>query len=232
MGAATSPSGSPSRRQLWVALGALGAVLVVALIVVLVVWRGGAGTPSSDDSRPDARPTPTASATPLAVASAAPAASTPAGPRPTSCDEIYSPEMLATFGQTRTLNPEWTQAADLPPYLGTTDPDLSAVIEDTEHLTCVWAAAEGGSDSGLTTNVVFVTAETSEAVHQRLNAIGQNCYDEEGGIRCVVELARDADGYSGESHFLRDGIWLATHYQSAGPDGYTLDMVGTIWADS
>ena len=231
MGAATLPTGSPSRRPLWFALGALGVLLVVTLIVVLVFWRGGAGTPGgSGNAAEETRPTPTTSAEPLAVASATPAPSTPAGPHPTTCESIYSPGMLATFSETRTLNPEWAAAPDLPAQVGTTDAELTTVIEGAEHLTCVWGAEEGGSGSGLTTNVVFVTAAQSEAVHQRLNALGQNCYEEAGGIRCVIETAKDADGYAGESHFLRDGIWLATHYVSSGPDGYTLDMVGTIWA--
>ncbi|QYF72708.1 hypothetical protein [Cryobacterium sp. PAMC25264] len=229
MGAATLPTGSPSRRPLWFALGAVGALLVVVLIVVLVVWRGGAGTPGGNAAE-ETRPTPTTSAEPLAVASATPTPSTPAGPHPTTCESIYSPAMLTKFSETRTLNPAWTQAADLPPRYGTTDAQLTTVIEGDEHLTCAWAAEGGGSDSGLTTNVVFVTAAQSEAVHQRLNALGQNCYEEAGGIRCVIETAKDADGFAGESHFLRDGIWLATHYVSTGPDGYTLDMVSTIWA--
>ncbi|WEO76795.1 hypothetical protein BJQ94_15755 [Cryobacterium sp. SO2] len=230
MGAATSPTGSPSRRPLWVALGAIGVVLVVALLVVLVVWRGGAGTPSSDDSLPGVRPTPSTSAAPLSVASAAPTTSTPAGPKPTSCDEIYSPAMMTTFSETRTLNPAWTVGSDDVLQVGTTDEELAGLIEGDEHLTCIWAAEGGGSDSGLTTNVVFVTAAQSEAVHARLNAIGQSCYEELGGIRCVIETAKDSDGSSGESHFLRDGIWLATHFVNAGPDGYTHDIVATIWA--
>ena len=33
----------------------------------------------------------------------------------------------------------------------------------------------------------------------------------------------------GESHFIRDGIWIATKWVNASPDGYTHDMVTTIF---
>ncbi|TFD86467.1 hypothetical protein E3T61_16295 [Cryobacterium lactosi] len=230
MGAATSPTGTPSRRPLWFALGAVGVVLVVALIVVLVVWRGGAGTPTgSNDTLPGTRPTPSATAEPQAVAPAAPAVA--AGPRPTDCEAIYSPAMLATLNETGTLNPDWAEKdAASGVLVGTEDAELSTLIEGAEHLTCVWGNPDGGSGSGLTSNVVFVSAEQLETVHQRLLALGENCYEELGGIRCVAESAESGEGVAGESHFLRDGIWLATHYVNAGPDGYTHDMVGTIWA--
>ena len=227
MSAATPSASVRSRRRLWFALGAVGVLLVVALIVVLVVWRGGAGTPSSDDSLPAGRPTPTASVAPVAVASAA-----PAGPRPASCDEIYSPAMKTTFSRTQSLNPEWTEEAEASTRIGTTDRELTTLITDADHLSCVWADPEGGSGSGLVTNVVFVTAEQSETARERLEAIGQNCYEELDGIRCVIETPTDGNGSAGESHFLRDGIWLATSFVNAGPDGYTHDIVATIWADA
>ncbi|MGO4783464.1 hypothetical protein [Cryobacterium sp. W22_MBD10_FK3] len=228
MGAATSPTGSPSRRPLWFALGAVGVVLVVALIVVLVVWRGGAGTPTSSDTLPGTRPTPSSTAEPLAVATPAPAAA--AGPRPTTCDAIYSPTMLATLTDTSALNPDWTESDPSGVLFGTSDAELTTLIESVEHLTCVWADPNGGSGSGLTSNVVFVSADQLEAAHQRLLGLGENCYEELGGIRCVAETPQGDEGIAGESHFLRDGIWLATRYVNAGPDGYTHDMVATIWA--
>jgi hypothetical protein len=228
MGAATSPTGARSRRPLWFGLGALGVVLVVALIVVLVVWRGGAATPSADDSAASARPTPTASAGPQPVESPAPA-NPMGGPSPASCEEIYSPAMLETFSGTHTLNPAWTETAEPGTRIGTLDPELTGFVEAAPHLSCVWADPVGGSGSGLVTNVVFVTEEQTVATQERLEAVAQNCYEELGGLRCVMQSATDSDGTAGESHFLRDGIWLATSYVNAGPDGYTHDLIATIW---
>jgi hypothetical protein len=228
MGAATSPTGARSHRPLWFALAALGVLLVVALIVVLVVWRGGAATPSATDDAASSRPTPTASAAPLPVASLAPT-NPVGGPAPTSCDEIYSPTMLETFSETHALNPAWTATAEPATRIGTLDPELSGFIAAAQHLTCVWANPVGGSDSGLVTNVVFVTDEQAAAAQERLEAVAQNCYEELGGLRCVMQSETDADGSAGESHFLREGIWLATSYVNAGPDGYTHDLIATIW---
>jgi hypothetical protein len=227
MGAATSPTGTPSRRPLWFALGAVGVLLVVALIVVLVVWRGGAATPSAE-STASARPTPTASAEPLPVASLAPV-NPMGGPAPSSCDAIYSPDMLATFSETHALNPAWTSTAEPSTRIGTLDPDLSALISGAQHLSCVWADPDGGSGSGLVTNVVFLTEAQTATVQESLEAVMQSCYEELGGLRCVSQIDTDGEGVAGESHFLRDGIWLATSYVNAGPDGYTHDMIDTIW---
>jgi hypothetical protein len=227
MGAATSPTGTPTRRPLWFVLGALGVLLVVALIVVLVVWRGGAATPSAETA-PSARPTPTASAEPLPVASLAPT-NPVGGPAPSSCDAIYSPDMMATFSETHALNPAWTETAEPSTRIGTLDADLTALITDARHLSCVWADPVGGSGSGLVTNVVFVTEEQTEAAKDRLSAMGQTCYEELDGLRCVIENDTDGEGVAGESHFLREGIWLATSFVNAGPDGYTHDMIATIW---
>jgi hypothetical protein len=227
MGAATSPTGTPSRRPLWFALGAVGVLLVVALIVVLVVWRGGAATPSAE-SPASARPTPTASAEPLPVANLA-LTNPVGGPAPASCDAIYSPDMMATFSETHALNPAWTETAEPSTRIGTLDADLGVLISSAQHLSCVWADPEGGSGSGLVTNVVFVTEAQTIAATDRLAAMGQTCYEELGGLRCVIENDTDGEGAAGESHFLRDGIWLATSFVNAGPDGYTHDMVDTIW---
>jgi hypothetical protein len=228
MGAVTSPTGTPTRRPLWFALGAVGVLLIVALIVVLVVWRGGAATPSADDTKSSARPTPTASAEALPVASLPPT-NPVGGPAPSTCDTIYSPDMLATFSETHALNPAWTETAEPSTRIGTLDADLSVLISGAQHLSCVWADPVGGSGSGLVTNVVFVTEAQSVAVKERLSAMGQNCYEELEGLRCVFENDTDGEGLAGESHFLRDGIWLATSFVNAGPDGYTHDMIAAIW---
>jgi hypothetical protein len=151
------------------------------------------------------------------------------GPTPASCDEIYSAGMMETFSETHALNPAWTATAEPATRIGTLDPELTGFITAAQHLTCVWADPVGGSGSGLVTNVVFVTEEQNIAARERLEAIAQSCYDELEGFRCVMQSDTDGEGSAGESHFLRDGIWLATSYVNAGPSGYTHDLIGTIW---
>ncbi|TFB96979.1 hypothetical protein [Cryobacterium sp. HLT2-28] len=224
---APAPSAPPrARRRLWFLLGAIGSALVVTLVVLLIVWRGGAGLPG--DTAAGARPQPSKTPAPVALAAAPAPAATPAGPHPSTCGELYSPAMAAAFG-TAVLNPAWTEAADSEVRHGTADAELSTVIDAADKLTCVWGNPKGGSDSGLTTNLVWVTAEQSAAVKARLAAAGMTCYEELGGLRCVTETSGDA-GTSGESHFVRDGIWLATHYVNSGPDGYTHDIIANVWA--
>ena len=225
---APTPSTPPrrARRRLWFLLGVVGSLLVVALVVVLIVWRGGAGLTGEI---PAARPQPSTTPPPVALAAAPAPTATPAGPHPSTCDELYSPAMVAAFGSA-VLYPAWAEAEDSGVRQGALDPELVSVIDGAEKLTCVWGNPKGGSDSGLTTNLVWVTAEQSAAVKARLAAAGMTCYEELGGLRCVTETKADADGSFGESHFLRDSIWLATHYVNAGPDGYTHDIIANVWA--
>jgi hypothetical protein len=216
----------PARRRLWFLLGAIGSALVVILVVLLIVWRGGAGLPG--DPATGGRPQPSTTPAPVALAPAPVPAATQAGPHPSTCGELYSPAMTAAFGAA-VLNPAWAETAAPEVRHGTADAELSKLIDTADTLTCVWGNPSGGSDSGLTTNLVWVTPEQSAAVKARLAAAGMTCYEELGGLRCVTETTGEA-GVSGESHFVRDGIWLATRYVNSGPDGYTHDIIATVWA--
>ncbi|TFC91816.1 MULTISPECIES: hypothetical protein [Cryobacterium] len=227
MAAGPVSASAMTRRRMWVLLGAIGSLLVIALVVLLIVWRGGAGTPGAVEET--GRPQPHSSPAPLALAAVPEPTSVPDGPHPSTCDELYSPEMVAAFDNL-VLNPAWVAEEKSGANRGSDDQELIALIDAAgERLTCVWANENGGSGLGLTTELMWVTSEQSAAVLSRLSAAGMNCYEELGGMRCIIEGADDG-GVSGESHFLRDGIWLATHYINAGPDGYTHDMIANVWA--
>jgi len=222
-----TPTMSTGRQLLLLILGGIVTALVIAGAVTVILTPRPASSPQSD---PDARPVPTETPSPLPVA-APTAAVAPGTPKPASCDRIYSPAMMAAFGDL-VLNPSWTTAPGAQVTDGTDDPELLAVIKADEHLSCRWVSPAGPSGSGVVTNVVWVTPEQSAAVQARLGALGFECYEELNGLRCITETTSDAGGsteVSGQSHFLRDGIWLATRYVNAGPDGYTHDMVNTIW---
>ena len=47
-------------------------------------------------------------------------------------------------------------------------------------------------------------------------------------VRCIDQHEAEAGAW-GESHFLREGVWIATGWVNAGPNGYTHDMVTTIF---
>lgn len=240
-----NPIGSPTaRRRLYIGLAVLGLVLSIVLIVVLAVQVGGgapvAAPPTStvsatappatsapatpEPSDPATRPpdTPTPTSTPPGQDAA------PGVPRPSSCDELYSPVMVQALSGLA-LNPEWSQDPEAGVSHGTDDTALRAVIDSADHLTCVWGSPYGGSDTGIITTLAWVTPQQSAAVEDRLVATGLKCFAQSDGVRCVIQT-NTLDGAFGESHFLRDGIWLATKYTNAGPLGYTQDMVNNLWA--
>ncbi|HSP52105.1 MAG TPA: hypothetical protein VLO00_04340 [Cryobacterium sp.] len=234
------PPKPPTRRSLWIGLAVLGAALVIALVAVLAWWGGAGfpgagqatGTPSATNTpnatTPPTTSTPTATPAPPPTATAAPGPTTAPGvPLPADCTQLFSPDMVEALGDL-TLNPAWSQEPDSGVAHGTDDAELRAQIDTLDHLTCVWASPFGGSDTGIVTNVVEVTPEQSAAVEARLIANGLECTDQSGGRRCVIQT-NTVDGAFGESHFLRNGIWLATKYTNTGPVGYTQDIIDNIW---
>jgi len=210
----------------WVLL-ILGGIVTIA-VVLAAVWVVFTPRPANTpEENAGGRPAPAAAASPVPV-TAPTAAVAPGTPKPASCNEIYSPDMVAAFGDL-VLNPAWTTEPGADVRVGADDPELRAIINASEHLSCRWVSPAGASGSGVSTSVVWVTAEQTAAVEARLRALGMECYEELGGLRCITETSAGADSI-GQSHFLRGGIWLATQYVNAGPDGYTHDMVNTIWA--
>jgi hypothetical protein len=214
---------SPRRSRLWIG-SAIAIAAVLALLAgsvfALLTHMDGAGMASP--TRPDtgaavgdgSRPVPEQ------TAEAAPAA-----PRPTECTQIYSSEMY-----------EYLQSTGLPlnddsvtDSLGSTDPVLAALITDGTTFKCSWGFA---GEYGLNTNITQVSSETAAAVLEQLDSLGYECYDESEGERCIdSETVTDELGTyrTGESHFVRGGVWIATHWVNFAPDRYTQDIVESLW---
>ena len=95
---------------------------------------------------------------------------------------------------------------------------------------CTWGSAGG---EGLATAVSVVDGDQSARVQDVLAAVGFECGDALGGIVCRTQtqtVTMDDEVVSlGESHLLRDGVWVATSWVGALPDGYTEDIAGTLW---
>lgn len=227
---ARSPSGPvpgdrtpPRRGALWIG-SAIAIVAVLALlggtVFALLTHMDGAGglaptQPDSGGSSDDgSRPVP--AETPAAALAA---------PRPTDCAQIYSPDMLESLEATGLpLND-----GSVDDSLGTTDADLAAVISANTTLKCSWGAA---GEYGLNTNITQVSADSSTTVLSRLDALDFECTDESQGTRCVKsETVTDEQGSyrTGESHFVRGGVWISTHWVNFAPRGYTQDIVGALW---
>lgn len=149
---------------------------------------------------------------------------------PSDCSGIYTkdwaPEMWG-----HVLNPAWADGPDGTGVSGSNDEDLVATLTDTVELSCYWLNARGPSDNGhVTTDIAALTSEQTAAVLGHMNDIGFSCYPEHGGTRCVIER-EGTEGPTGESHFLRDGIWSATAWYAISPDGYTADIERALFGD-
>jgi hypothetical protein len=211
-------------------LAAAGGLALVILVVVLVVWRGGAAVPQTGAST--ARPLSSMSPAPVLLVPATPIPTVtdaaPAGPKhPSSCADIYTTDWASTLAPL-VLNPAWAKDPASGVHNGTDDAGLATVLEAAAAVTCMWGNASGGGDVGLTTNVAVLTEPQQADVTARMNGLGYSCFAELKGLRCVTETTADAGSW-GESHFLREGLWLATKWVNASPEGYTHDIVNTLF---
>ncbi|MGO3886490.1 MAG: hypothetical protein ACTJHU_09350 [Mycetocola sp.] len=223
MSTPTAPVGTdePVRRSRRALIGVAALLAVVALAAGAVVGtvfaqQGAAPAPaptSSESASPVAeRPVPTAAGDAQPLVSV-----------PTDCSALYSPGMLEFLNSTGLpLNDE-----SVKDVVGTDDPQLQELIRSHTTLHCAWG---GAGEYGLSTNVTVVTSDVQERVLARLGELGFECGDDGNGTRCVLnEVWDQASG--GETHVLRDGLWIATDWVNFGPSNYTSDIVNTLFGE-
>lgn len=217
---------SPRRSRLWIG-SAIAIVAVLALLAgsvfALLTHMDGAGMASP--TRPDTGTAGGDGPRPVPAETVEPAV---AAPRPTDCEQIYSPEMY-----------EYLESTGLPlndgsvtDSLGATDPVLAALLADGNTFKCSWGFA---GEYGLNTNITQVSTDTAGAVLEQLDALGFECYEESEGRRCIQSdtVSDELGTYrEGESHFVRGGVWIATHWINFAPDRYTQDIVESLWPAS
>lgn len=212
------------RPQFWLIVLAAAILVVVAVFVGTAIGGAkGAGAGAS----------PSAGAGVVTTAPGSAPATTPPATEaahgiPTDCAEIYTRDWASEFAPL-VLNPAWTLEPGSGVHLGSNDETAAELLTANAVITCTWATPNGGSDRGLTTNVAAVSEAERAAMSAHFGANGYACYEELEGTRCVIETAPSPDGQSGESHFLRDDVWIATHWVNTGPDGYTHDIVAAIF---
>ncbi|MDN3495540.1 hypothetical protein QL996_06345 [Planococcus sp. APC 4015] len=178
-------------------------------------------------------PAPSASGSVSASPTASPSSSPSTTPAPdesfgfpASCDDLYSPEMRATL------------EADVPPLndAGTTMVStenaeaLEALGAATQTIRCSWGPP---SERGLATNVTAVTAEQRESLATAFAQNGFSTEDVDGGTlhRIAQEVITLDDELvtKGEIHYLRDGVWVSTRWINVEPEGYTEDIIASLW---
>lgn len=220
------------------------AAAVAVLLIALVGCKAdpvpgeapvASGTPSASASgsasaspsgSPSSSPSVSATATASPTPTQTPATSVIA--LPGDCAAIYSPEMLATLQTSgQPLNDPGVDMA------ATNVEAAFAVLEQAaaagQSLRCSWGVP---SEVGLATQVSLVDDAQADTVLTSLHARGLNCAPYGAGTLCriVVEPAAESDGHVwGETHFLAGNGWVATSWINFGPDGYTEDIVTTLW---
>lgn len=95
---------------------------------------------------------------------------------------------------------------------------------------CSWGKP---SEFGLATNVSIVDAGQSAALLGVFRSAGFACENVWDGVHCTIEQKSidqdDNEVTTGESHFLRGTGWVSTAWVDFAPDGYTQDIVDTLW---
>lgn len=140
---------------------------------------------------------------------------------PVRCEDLYSPAMLATLeGENPPLNDpgvtmDSTEVVEA----------LEVLEEGPQTLRCSWGLP---SSYGLATNVTIVTDAQREAVLDSLPERGFACEDNDGGTLCRAQQS-DGENSFGESHFFRGNGWVSTRWINFGPQGYTEDIIATLW---
>lgn len=205
---------SPSTRR---TTSARAGVCATVLLASLLLTSCGASSPpdaapppaSDEDRTPTATPEPTPTPEPVTI--------------PTSCEEIYSGELVAALSSKHApLN----DASMADPNYSNTD-GVEELLRTLDPLRCTWGVA---GPVGIVTGVAAVTAEQSTTVLEMLTSSAFACGDESGGTRCEFRSEGEKEFLLGESHFLRDGIWVSTFWINADITGYTEDIIATMWA--
>jgi hypothetical protein len=236
-----APAPKKSRRLLLIIGGAVVALAIVASVVGIVIARSAStGSESDDIAAEDPSGSASGSPTPLATASPAPSVTPTEGPTsapappagkavPGSCGDLYSSGMVATLhGSGVVLNPSWIYDPSQFDQVGTQVGSLQPILETSPKLSCTWITEGGGSEVGLTTEIVQVTSTQADQIVSTLTSIGWSRLDELGGVRFVVQQNMEGNAV-GESQFLRDGLWFSTQYVNLAVNGYTADMVSNVF---
>ncbi|WP_458041234.1 MULTISPECIES: hypothetical protein [Bacteria] len=140
---------------------------------------------------------------------------------PASCEDIYSAEMLSLLqtGNPPLNDPGVTMDSTEVPKA------LEVLASGAQTLRCSWGLP---SSYGLATNVTIVDADQTDAVRDALDAAGFACGDLADGAVCRIQQTEEENSF-GESHYLRANGWVSTRWINFGPQGYTEDVVATLW---
>lgn len=204
----------------------MGAVVAsLSLLTVLTACAAGGPPPAEPTASGPTTSGPTASTTPSSAATVS---------VPRDCDELYPADLrkLISPDGLLVLNPAWMSEPGNERKrengYGSFDPELISRLVEQPGLICDWAKASGGGEVFITTQVRRIDPQSGDAAVARMRSLGWACGDDLGGVWCTTEAERDG-ALAGESHLLRDGVWVATDWVNAGPQGYTAALARRIF---
>ena len=198
-----------------------GAAVAAAALLLTGCRPEPAATPTSTPTVTMEQPTPGPSVSPIETEKPQAGFEVPG-----SCEEIYSAGMLA---QLQGSNPPLNDPGVT--MLSTENADLLDIIHGgAQTLRCSWGEP---SEYGLATNVTAIDAEQSGAILGALPAAGFGCEALGEGTVCRIEqrgVTLDDEEYTrGETHYIGDGGLVTTAWIDFAPEGYTEDIVATLW---
>lgn len=199
-----------------------GALVLVAAALLIVGCRPEPAPEQTPTTSPSVTPKPTGS-TPTPIETELPGA---AFELPASCDDIYSATMMDAL---QAENPPLNDPGVT--MLSTQNVDLIQIIDGgAPTLRCTWGVP---SEYGSATNVTVIDADQASQIEAELGESGFGCEALGEGTICRIEqkgVTLDDEEYtSGETHYVGGGGWVSTAWINFSPDGYTEDIVATIW---
>lgn len=201
---------------------ALGAGVVITLGIAAVGCR--------PEPVPSASATPTPSASGSASASATPSPTDSADAAgeialPTACEQLYSPAMLAQLQERGPLNDPGVTMTSTQIVEG-----LELLGSGIPTIRCTWGTP---SESGLATNVSIIDAEQAAALSAAFANAGLAC--EPAGEATICRGAQsmitqdDQIAELTETHILRGNGWVSTYTINFDVEGYSQDVLATLW---
>ena len=146
---------------------------------------------------------------------------------PLECEALFKQRMRAALSrQGLTLATSLSGAEKARP--GSADRQLRALMRNHDSLDCYWLDEDGGERAAVLTRALEPGHRVTTKAKARLIALDFTEQRDEHGVRYFIESSSGAEP-SGESHYLREGVWFATHWYGVGPRGYTNHMVDNVF---
>lgn len=198
-------------------------LVVSVAIASIVVLAGCAPLPD-----PTPAPTETSTSSPTVAPEPTPTETTAdnAFTVPGSCEDIFSASMRQAL---EAQNPPLNDPA-ITMYSTEQVPGLEILASGVPTLRCTWGAAGG---PGLATNVSAIDVDDQAVLQDALAGAGMSCEPYAEGVLCRISSEtidrEDNVVRTGETHYLREDAWVSTHWINFSPEGYTEDIVATLW---